>query len=108
MNAKKFINQQGFGDINSKQRPINIEISNVAYLMEQYAEFKIQQANDADTEHDKCHIQNVSGSASDIISKMKHLPKSDYSLDGQLKLLRVCGNTLGLYEAVNWMQEHYR
>ena len=53
-------------------------------------------------------LADVSGSASNVISKMKHLPESDYSLDGQLKLIRVCGNTLGLYKAVKWMQEHYR
>ena len=63
MNAKEFIKQQGFGDINSKQRPINIEIAIVAYLMEQYAEFKMQQANDAENSSDKCHIQNVNARA---------------------------------------------
>jgi len=37
MDAREFIKEQGFGDINSKDRPINIEIANVAYLMELYA-----------------------------------------------------------------------
>ena len=37
MDAREFIKEQGFGDINSKDRPINIEIANVAYLMESYA-----------------------------------------------------------------------
>lgn len=63
MNAKEFIKQQGFGDINSPKRPINIEIANVAYLMEQYAEIKMKQANDAERSSDKCHIQNVNSSA---------------------------------------------
>tara|TARA_R110002153_G_scaffold19438_1_gene67087 strand:+ start:305 stop:718 length:414 start_codon:yes stop_codon:yes gene_type:complete len=51
-------------------------------------------------------IQGVSCSASDVISKIKHLPESDFSEDGQLKLLRACGNALGLYKSVKWMQKH--
>ena len=50
--------------------------------------------------------QGISCSASDVISKIKHLPESDFSEDGQLKLLRVCGNALGLYKSVKWMQKH--
>ena len=52
-------------------------------------------------------LTDVSYSASDVISKIKHLPESDFSEYGQLKLLRVCGNTLGLYKAVKWMEKHY-
>ena len=52
-------------------------------------------------------LTDVSCSASDVISKIKHLPESDFSEEGQLKLLRVCGNALGLYKAVKWMQKHY-
>ena len=52
-------------------------------------------------------LSGVSCSASDVISKIKNLPESDFSQDGQLKLLRVCGNALGLYKAVKWMQKHY-
>jgi len=52
-------------------------------------------------------LSGVSCSASDVISKIKNLPESDFSQDGQLKLLRVCGNALGLYKAVKWMQKNY-
>jgi len=52
-------------------------------------------------------LSGVSCSASDVISKIKNLPESDFSQDRQLKLLRVCGNALGLYKAVKWMQKHY-
>ena len=53
-------------------------------------------------------IDVVSCSASDVISKIKHLPESNFSEDGQLKLLRVCGNTLGLYKAVKWIQNRLK
>ena len=58
-------------------------------------------------QNEQLAIQGVSCSASDVISKIKHLPESDFSEDGQLKLLRVCGNALGLHKAVKWMQKHY-
>jgi hypothetical protein len=43
--------------------------------------------------------------ASDIVSISKNLGESNFSKEGQIKLLKVYGNSLGLYKAVNWMQE---
>ena len=101
MNAEKYLESLGLENVIGEEFFNDDDKSwyTVQELLEEYHQYKLKNHVD---------LADVSGSASNVISKMKHLPESDYSLDGQLKLIRVCGNTLGLYKAVKWMQEHYR